>query len=49
LLEVGNRRLSDYADAVNAFYYLRPGVTTPVRVKRSAQEISINVTPVEKK
>jgi serine protease Do len=49
LLEVGSRRLADYADAVNAFYYLRPGITTPVRLKRGAQEISITVTPVEKK
>jgi hypothetical protein len=49
LLEVGSRRLSDYADAVNAFYYLRPGVSTPVRVKRGGQEISVSVTPVEKK
>ncbi|QJE95086.1 S1C family serine protease [Luteolibacter luteus] len=49
LLEVGSRRLADYADAVNAFYYLRPGVATPVRVKRGAQELSISVTPVEKK
>lgn len=49
LLEVGSRRLVDYADAVNAFYYLRPGVATPVRVKRGGQEILVNVTPVEKK
>lgn len=48
LLEVGSRQLSDYADAVNAFYYLRPGVSTSVRLKRGTQEISISVTPVEK-
>jgi hypothetical protein len=49
LLEVGDRQLSDYADAVNAFYYLRPGVSTPVRLKRGTQEISLSLTPVEKR
>lgn len=48
LLEIGTRRLSDYADAVNAFYYLRPGVAAPVRLKRGDEEISLSLTPVER-
>lgn len=47
LLEVGTRRLGDYADAVNAFYFLKPGTPTPVRVKRGNQEIKTSITPVE--
>lgn len=48
LLEIGSRHLTDYADAVNAFYYLRPGVPSPVRLKRGEEEISISVTPEER-
>jgi S1-C subfamily serine protease len=49
LLEIGSRRLSDYADAVNAFYFLRPGVATSVRVKRGDQEMVLPVRPVERR
>jgi S1-C subfamily serine protease len=45
LLEVGPRRLADYADAVNAFYFLRPGVGTPLRLKRGNQELQLTLTP----
>jgi len=48
LLEVGARPLTDYADAVNAFYFMRPGVPAALRVKRGAEEISVSVTPVER-
>jgi PDZ domain len=48
LLQVGDRRLEEYADAVNAFYFLRPGVATPVRIKRGKQEITLSLTPVER-
>lgn len=48
LLEIGERELADYADAVNAFYYLRPGVSTPIRLKRGDREMRVSVTPVEK-
>lgn len=48
LLSVGTRPLSDYADAVNAFYFLRPGVPSPLKVKRGEKEISVSVTPEEK-
>jgi S1-C subfamily serine protease len=49
LMEVGTRPLSDYADAVNAFYFLQPGVPSALRVKRDGQEISVSVTPVERR
>lgn len=48
LVQVGTRRVGDYADAVNAFYFLRPGAATPLRVRRGNQEIVLSVTPVEK-
>lgn len=48
LLQVGGRRVEEYADAVNAFYFLRPGVATPVRIKRGNQEITLSLTPVER-
>lgn len=47
LLEVGTRRLGEYADAVNAFYFLKPGTPTQVRVKRGDQVVNISITPVE--
>jgi hypothetical protein len=49
LMEIGARPLSDYADAVNAFYFLRPGVPSALRVKRGEKEISVSVTPVERR
>ncbi len=48
LMQVGTRRVEDYADAVNAFYFLRPGAATPLRVKRGNQELTLSVTPVER-
>jgi S1-C subfamily serine protease len=49
LLQVGPRRLGEYADAVNAFFFLRPGVATPVTLKRGDQELVISLTPVERR
>lgn len=48
LMQVGTRRVEDYADAVNAFYFLRPGAATSLRVKRGNQELTFSVTPVER-
>lgn len=48
LLQVGTRKVEEYADAVNAFYFLRPGVATPVRIKRGEREIELSLTPVER-
>jgi hypothetical protein len=49
LLQVGPRRLGEYADAVNAFFFLRPGVATPVKLKRGDQEVVVSLTPVERR
>lgn len=48
LQQVGARRVEDYADAVNAFYFLRPGVATPFRIKRGNQQITLSLMPVER-
>jgi membrane-associated protease RseP (regulator of RpoE activity) len=48
LLQVGSRRVEDYADAVNAFYFLRPGVATPFRIKRGNQQFALSLMPVER-
>ncbi|WP_193211027.1 S1C family serine protease [Luteolibacter marinus] len=47
LLEIGARHLEDYADAANAFYFLKPGTPTPVRVRRGKDEIEVSVVPLE--
>ncbi|MCW1924128.1 S1C family serine protease [Luteolibacter arcticus] len=49
LLQVGSRPLVEYADAVNAFFFLRPGVATPVKLKRGDQELLLSLTPVERR
>jgi serine protease Do len=49
LLQVGPRRLSEYADAVNAFFFLRPGVATSMILKRGDQEVVLSLTPVERR
>jgi len=45
LTSIGNRKITDYADAANAFFYLIPG--TPVRVKllRGSQPLEFTLTP----
>lgn len=48
LLQVGPRPTADYADAVNAFFFLRPGVPVSVRLKRGDAELSLSLTPAEK-
>ncbi len=45
LLEVGGRKVGDYADAVNAFYFLRPAVTVRIKVRRGDGEVVLVVTP----
>lgn len=47
LVQVGTRQVVEYADAVNAFYFLRPGIATTIRVKRGNQEMVFPVTPEE--
>ncbi len=45
LTSIGSRKINDYADAANAFFYLIPG--TPVKVKfiRGAQPLEFTLTP----
>jgi membrane-associated protease RseP (regulator of RpoE activity) len=45
LSEVGGRPVSDYADAVNAFYFLRPATTVRIKLKRAGQELAVSLTP----
>ena len=49
LLQVGPRRLGEYADAVNAFFFLRPGVATNLKLKRGDQEMVVSLMPVERR
>lgn len=46
LLDVDGGAVADYADAVNAFYYLRPGRCLKIRVLRGVEEIGVELTPV---
>jgi hypothetical protein len=48
LLQVDSRRLEEYADAVNAFYFLRPGAPTLLRIQRGDEELTFSVTPAER-
>ena len=45
LLTVGSRRISDYADAANAFFYLIPGEKVKLRVMRGVETLEFELTP----
>lgn len=45
LLEIGELKVADYGDAVNAFFLLRPGNPTRVRVKREGGERVLELVP----
>ncbi len=47
ILQIGDRGVSDYADSVNAFFYLTPGEPVKMRLLRGADSIEVVVTPVE--
>jgi S1-C subfamily serine protease len=47
LLGVGPRRISDYADAANAFFYLIPGQPVVVKVLRGAEPLEFTLTPAK--
>lgn len=49
LIQVGSRSLGEYADAVNAFFFLKPGVATPVKLKRGDREMVLSLTPIERR
>jgi S1-C subfamily serine protease len=48
LLQVDSRRLGEYADAVNAFYFLRPGTPALLRIQRDGEQLTLSVTPAER-
>jgi hypothetical protein len=45
LVKVGSRSVADYADAVNAFFYLIPGQPVPVKLRRGANQLEFTLTP----
>jgi hypothetical protein len=45
LVEVGGLKVADYGDAVNAFFLLRPGKATRVKVKRGGAEKLLELMP----
>jgi S1-C subfamily serine protease len=42
---VGSRPVTEYADAVNAFFYLVPGEAVQVRLMRASQAYEMSLTP----
>jgi hypothetical protein len=49
LTQVGPRRIADYADAANAFFYLIPGQPVKVKLLRAAEPLEYTLTPVSPK
>jgi hypothetical protein len=47
LMSVGPRQIADYADAVNAFFYLIPGQPVRVKLLRGVEQIEYSLTPVK--
>jgi len=47
LLTVGSRKIADYADAANAFFYLVPGQATQVKLMRGDKRLEYSLTPVK--
>ena len=45
LLEVGSRKISSYADAANAFFYLIPGQPVQVKLLRGTSKLEVTLTP----
>lgn len=45
LSEIGGRRIGDYADAVNAFYFLKPASTVSIKLLRAGQPVMVSLTP----
>jgi S1-C subfamily serine protease len=45
LTGVGRHQVSEYADAVNAFFYLVPGEAVQIRLTRASQDYEMSLTP----
>ncbi len=49
LLSIGSRQITDYADAVNAFFYLIPGQPVKVKLLRGVDQLDVLLTPTTPK
>jgi S1-C subfamily serine protease len=49
LLSIGNRQITDYADAANAFFYLIPGQPVRVKLLRGVEPLEFTLTPTKPK
>lgn len=47
IVSVGPRKVSDYADAANAFFYVIPGDPVVVGLRRGEETLQITLTPTE--
>ena len=45
LTNIGERKISDYADSANAFFYLIPGAPVRVQLLRGAEPLEFTLTP----
>lgn len=49
LLSIGSRQITDYADAVNAFFYVVPGQPVRVKLLRNAEQLEFTLMPTKPK
>ncbi len=49
LLSIGNRQITEYADAANAFFYLIPGEAVRVKLLRGVEPLEFTLTPSKPK
>lgn len=47
LLSIGSRRITEYADAANAFFYLVPGQPVSVKLQRAGTPMEFTLTPIK--
>ena len=47
LASVGSRRIANYADAADAFFYLVPGQPVSVKLLRGVRQVELDLTPVK--
>lgn len=49
LLSIGNRQITEYADAANAFFYLIPGQAVRVKLLRGVEPLEFTLMPTKPK
>ncbi len=47
LLSIGTRQIKEYADAANAFFYLIPGQSVDVKLRRGGEQLAFSLTPIK--